>query len=176
MDRIDTHSEFKRSVVAPDFREFMENKADLRKAWHCAGSLFHLHEWVYAAHKASIDRKYMFVDDYRKTKPVSCAADFATSLGQKYSDFQLVRGIANASKHFVLHPVPPSRVNPPGMPSHAANTYVSAAKWDSATWDQDVFDDIGEVKLQRSTGDIEFATLAQSVWDMWNQLFAKEGW
>ena len=62
------------------------------------------------------------------------------------------------------------------MPSHAVNTYVSAAKWDSATWDQDVFDDIGEVKLQRSTGDIEFATLAQSVWDMWNQLFAKEGW
>jgi hypothetical protein len=37
MDRIDTHSEFKRSVVEPDFREFMENKADLRKAWHCAG-------------------------------------------------------------------------------------------------------------------------------------------
>ena len=85
MDRIDTHSEFKRSVVEPDFREFMVNKADLRKAWHRAGSLFYLHDWVYVAHKASIDRKYMFVDDDRKTKPVSRATDFATSLGQKYS-------------------------------------------------------------------------------------------
>ena len=33
------------------------DKGDLRKAWHCAGPLFHLHDWVYAKHKASIDGK-----------------------------------------------------------------------------------------------------------------------
>ena len=82
LDRIDTYSEFKRSVVEPDFREFMANKADLRKAWHCAGSLFHLHDWVYAAHKASIDSKYKFVGDDGERKPIACAAHFATSLGQ----------------------------------------------------------------------------------------------
>jgi hypothetical protein len=62
------------------------------------------------------------------------------------------------------------------MPSHAANTYVSQATWDSATFDHDVFDDAGEVKLQRSTGDIEFAILARSVLDMWDRLFVAAGW
>ena len=178
MQRIDTCREFKQYVVEPDFRDFMADVSDLRRAWHCAGSLFHLHDWVYAAHKASIDATYTFVDDEAKTRPVSCAAHFANSLGQQHPDFQLVRSTANSSKHFVLRPAPPGRTNPPGMPSCAANTYVSQATWDSAkaTFDHDAFDDIGEVKLQRSTGDIEFATLARSVLDMWDRLFATAGW
>ncbi len=42
VDRIDTYTEFKRSIVEPDFRDFLADRGDLRKAWHCAGSLFHL--------------------------------------------------------------------------------------------------------------------------------------
>ncbi len=34
----------------------------------------------------------------------------------------------------------------------------------------------GNVKQQSSTGDIEFAVLAQSVFHMWNQVFTDEGW
>jgi hypothetical protein len=35
----------------------------------------------------------------------------------------------------------------------------------------------GDVKLERgSTGDIEFAVLAQSVLDIWKQIFTDEGW
>ena len=125
MERVDKYGEFKRSILEPDFRDFMADKGNLRKAWHCAGSLFHLHNWVYAARKSSIDAKYKFVDDGGQTQSVSRVEHFANALGQKYPDFQLMRGIANSSKHFVLHPVPAGRINPPGMPTHAANTYVS---------------------------------------------------
>jgi hypothetical protein len=175
VERIDTYTEFKRSIVEPDFRDFMADRGDLRKAWHCAGSLFHLHDWVYAAHKASIDAKYKFVDDNGQTQRVSCASHFANSLGQKYPNFQLMRGIANASKHFVLHPVPAGRVNPPGMPSHAANVYVSGIAFQRDAFQTHAFQ-TGDVKLQTDTGDVEFAVLAQSVLDMWNQVFNDEGW
>jgi hypothetical protein len=57
----------------------------------------------------TLDAKYQFINDNGQTKPVSCAAHFANALGQKYPEFQLVRGIANASKHFVLHPIPTHR-------------------------------------------------------------------
>jgi hypothetical protein len=60
---IDTYEDFKTSVAEPDFQEFMADKGNLRKAWHCAGSLFHLHDWVYGAHKTSIDAKYTYKDD-----------------------------------------------------------------------------------------------------------------
>jgi hypothetical protein len=175
VDRIATYQEFKRSVVEADFREFMANRDDLRKAWHCAGSLFNLGDWVYAAHKATIDAKYKFVDDNGRTRPVSRVEEFATALGQTNPDFQLIRGVANSSKHFILKPVPPGRMNPPGMPSHAANTYVTSASYDSAAFDSGTFD-AGKVKLQASPDDIEFAWLAQSVLDMWNRLFGSEGW
>jgi hypothetical protein len=173
--RIDTHREFRRSVVEPDFRDFVADKGDLRKAWHCAGSLFHLHDWVYAAHKSSIDAKYTFVDDKGQTQPVSCAAHFANSLGQKHPDFQLIRGIANSSKHFVLKPVPQGRVNPAGMPTYAANVYVSGTAFQRNAFQSNAFQ-TGDVKLQRDEGDIDFADLAQSVLDMWNQVFTDEGW
>jgi hypothetical protein len=174
MEQIDTYSKYKQQVVEPDFREFMAARGDLRKAWHCAGSLFHLHEWVYAAHKATIDAKYTFVDDNGSTRPVSCAVHFANFLGQTYPDFQLVRGIANASKHFVLRAPPTGRSNPPGMPSHAANTYVSGAAFQPGAF-SDAFQ-LGEVKQQADSTDVDFAVLAQSVFNMWNQLFAQEGW
>ncbi len=86
-----------------------------------------------------------------------------------------MRGIANSSKHFVPHPVPAGRVNPPGMPTHASNTYVSGAVFQPGAFQANAFQ-TGDVKLQRDAGDAEFAVLAQAVLDMWNQVFNDEGW
>ena len=173
MTRVADYKEFKRSIVELDFKEFMADRSDIRKAWHCAGSLFHLADWVYAAHKQAIDAKYTFVDDPGVTRSVSRTKDFANSLGQAHADFQLIRGIANSSKHVFLKPIPPGRVNPPGMPSNAANTYVSASAFQSGAFQSNAFQ-VGKVKLQGP--DIEIAVLAQSVLDMWDRLFASEGW
>jgi hypothetical protein len=174
-DRIDTYQKFKGCIVEPDFDDFMKDKGNLRKAWHCAGSLFHLADWVYGKHKPSIDAKYQYLDDNGTTKSVSRVEEFATALGQKYPDFQLVRGVANAAKHFALKPVPAGRVNPAGMPSHAANTHVSGTAFQPNAFQTNAFQ-TGSVYLQATPQDIEFAPVAQSVLDMWNKLFTAEGW
>jgi hypothetical protein len=168
--KIDTYNDFKISVVEADFREFMADKTSLRKAWQCAGSLFHLHEWVYKAHKTSIDANYTFVDDLGVVQQVSRPEYFANSLGQAYPNFQLIRGIANASKHFALRTVPPGRQDPPGMPSSAANTYVIGVGFQPGAFQG------GNVMLQANPDDIEFSGLAQSVLDMWNGFFRDRGW
>ena len=174
MGQIDTYSKYKQQVVERDFREFMAARADLRKAWHCAGSLFHLHEWVYAAHKAAIDVKYTFVDDNGSIRPVSCAVHFANSLGQIYPDFQLVRGIANASKHFVYF-VPLLRA---GLIRRAcrATPPIPTCRGQPLNWAHFLMFQLGEVKQQADSTDVEFAVLAQSILNMWDQLFAQEGW
>ena len=109
MQSITTYTEFKQAVVEPDFRDFMSDQSNLRKAWHSAGSLFHLADWVYVAHKPTINSKYKFVDDIGRTKFVSSSIEFANSLGQIHPEFQLIRGIANAAKHCELKSVPPGR-------------------------------------------------------------------
>ncbi len=158
MKNIDTYTKFKEAVVEPDFHAFMSDWGNLRKAWHCAVSLFHLSDWVYEAHKQTIDAKYQYQDRKGQTQPVSNEKEFANALGQQHPAFQLIRGVANAAKHCKLKSGHPQ--DPLGMPSHAANTYVAFQ--------------IGEVKLQGT--DVEFASLAQAVLTMWNDLFAKEGW
>ena len=125
MQSITTYTEFKQAVVEPDFRDFMSDQSNLRKAWHSAGSLFHLADWVYVAHKPTINSKYKFVDDIGRTKFVSSSIEFANSLGQIHPEFQLIRGIANAAKHCELKSVPPGRKNLPGMARLASDTYVS---------------------------------------------------
>ena len=147
-------------------------RGDLRKAWHCAGSLFHLHDWVYAAHTKAIKTKFTFTNK-KRTQRVSKASQFANAIGETYPDFQLVRGIANASKHFALRKPPPGRKNPPGVPSHAANTYVISGGFQSSGFRGFQTD---KVVLQAAGGDIEFSHIAQSVYDMWNILFVAEGW
>jgi hypothetical protein len=55
MIKIDTYTKYKKLIVEPDLADFLAHRDDLRRVWHCAGSLFHLADWVYAAHKLTID-------------------------------------------------------------------------------------------------------------------------
>jgi hypothetical protein len=172
---INTYSDFKREVVDADFKDFMaDDSGNLRKAWHCAGSLFHIHDWVYAAHKTSIDAKYTFVNDKNQTQAVSRASHFANSLGQQHPNFELIRGIANASMHCVLKTPPPGRIIQPGMPSSAANTYVTDTVFQPGAFQRNAFQ-VGDVMLQATPQDILFSDLARSVLQMWDQLFQAEG-
>jgi hypothetical protein len=160
--KIDTYGDFKTSVVEPDYEDFKADKSNLRKAWHCAGSLFHLHDWVYEKHNASIDAKYTYKDDSGVNQRVTRVEHFANSLGQGHPNFQLVRGIANASKHVSLRTPPPGRNNPPGMPSHAANTYVVGTAFQPGAFQNSAFQ-VGDVMLAASPNDLLFSDIAESV-------------
>jgi hypothetical protein len=173
MSKIDTYSLYKSEILEPDLQDFITDRRNLRKAWHSAISLFHLHDWVYRAHKTTIDASYSYRHDNGSSTPVSRAEHFANFLGQRYSDFQIIRGVANSSKHLELWAAPPGRKDPPGMPSNAANTYTSSGDF-STDFSRDF--DTGEVMIEASPNPIPFARLAQSVLDMWNDIFNAEGW
>lgn len=69
----------------------------------------------------------------------------------------------------------PGTQNPPGMPSHAANTYVTSAAFQSGAFQTDAFQ-VGSAVLEAQPDDIEFSGLALSVRDIWKKLFAQESW
>jgi hypothetical protein len=59
------------------------------------------------------------------------------------------------------------------MPTRAADTYVSAGDFRAGDFSSNDFA-VSEVRLQGHG--VEFAGLAQCVFDMWDRLFASEGW
>ena len=62
---------FWREIVVPDYNDFGAAIDDLRRAFHCAISLFHLSEWVYVAHKAYIDANFTYRDKNGVVQPVT---------------------------------------------------------------------------------------------------------
>jgi len=169
IQRIGIPQEYWDQVVVPDYSDFTTKIDDLRVAFHCAISLFHMHDWIYMTHKSVIDQSFQFKN--RKTSaltPVSDERQFADAIEDGHPDFELIREIANTAKHL-------SRKN---SPSHAANTVVKGTGWGEGSWGQGPFGGAPRVMLIGRFGqpDIEFFDIAHSVFNMWPSLRSKHNW
>jgi hypothetical protein len=86
----------------PDYNDFSAAIDDLRPAFHCAISMFHLIDWVYVVHRTYINANFTYRDKNGFVQPVTDEKTFANALGQLHPDFDLIHGIANPSKHLAL--------------------------------------------------------------------------
>ena len=111
---------FWREIVVPDYNDFNAAIDNIRRAFHCAISLFHLCDRVYHAHKPYIGANFVYRDRKMAVSGLHRRKTFANALGDLHPDFDLIRGSANSAKHLVLTKSGPH----PGSPSHAANTRV----------------------------------------------------
>ena len=60
--KIDDYKKYWNQVVVPDYDDFFQNLDNLRKAFHCASSLFHMADWLYWDNKAYIDANLTWLD------------------------------------------------------------------------------------------------------------------
>jgi hypothetical protein len=170
-EKIDDYRKYWAKIVEPDYKEFQASNGDLRKAFHCAGSLFHMADWLYWGNKAYIDANFSFKDKKAKTQPVTDERSFANALRGLHPDFELIRGIANAGKHLEIKPG-----RHPGAPVSAANTYVTATGFDQGTFDDATFDATPRVMQEGpNKQDVELTVLSKSVYDFWLDLCNKHG-
>ena len=68
--KIDDHKKFWDEVVRPDYDEYMADVGNIRRAWHCATSLFHIADWVYHNNKTYIDANVTYTDKQGGTRRV----------------------------------------------------------------------------------------------------------
>jgi hypothetical protein len=164
---------FWREIVVPDYNDFVMRIDDLRCAFHCAISLFHLSDWVYVAHKAYIDANFIFRDKDGIVRSVTDKKTFANALGDLHPDFDLIRGIANSAKHLVLT----NRRPHPAAPSHAANTRVQGTGFGEGGYGMGPYGGTPRVMLEGpSSQDREFSDLAKSTFDLWKRLSQQHNW
>jgi hypothetical protein len=50
--KIDDYRKYWKEIVTPDYDDFFADLDNLRKAFHCAISLFHMADWLYCDNKA----------------------------------------------------------------------------------------------------------------------------
>jgi hypothetical protein len=168
----DCHS-FWRDIVVPDYNDFSAKIDDLRRAFHCAISLFHLSDWVYVAQKPFIDANFTYRDKNGVARPVSDEKTFANALGELHPDFDLIRGIANSAKHLVLTNPRPH----PAAPTHAANTRVQSTGFGQAGYGMGPYGGTPRVMVEGPAGrDREFSDLATSTFEMWQRISRQHNW
>ena len=94
--QFDDAGDYWEGVFEPDYQDFLQAPDDLRRALHCAISLFHMADWVFHTHEAAV-RAHFGITAARDGE-----VEFATALEKLNSNFALIRGIVNAAKHLKL--------------------------------------------------------------------------
>jgi len=174
--QFNTATDFWSEMVEPDYNEYLQAPADLRRAWHAAISLFHMSDWVFETHKNQVQSSFTFQDGRGNVSPASTSETFANALEQQCPDFGRIRGIANAAKHFKLRP---SGIRPvQNAPRNAANTFVQVLGFLGQFFlDQSPIGGSVEVMLAGPNGnDMKFSRIAKNVYDMWVSQKAVHGW
>lgn len=171
LKQISNHKDYWNEFVIPDYDEFFAEIDNLRKAFHCASSLFHMADWLYQSNKAYIDANFTFKDKNGTSQKVGDEMTFANAVRDLYPDFELIRGIANAGKHLVIRPGKHA-----ASPVSAANTYVTSTAYGTGGYGMGPFGGSPRVMQQGpNNADIEFTDLAKTTKDMWEALCAKHG-
>jgi hypothetical protein len=171
--KIDNCKKYWNEIVEPDYQDFQTNQGNVRKAFHCAISLFHMADWVYKE-KGLHYWKLVGLHLTDRTGVAIAVHDdksFANALAAIDPNFELVRNIANSAKHFSL--------SKPGShsssPSHAANTY-SVRAFDPSVFSPTVFDTTARVMLEGPDGrHLLFLNLPMSVRETFGDFCAKHG-
>ena len=173
--QLNTSADFWLEIVVPDCSEYFNNKGNLRLALHAAISLFHMSDWVFHTHQATVVSGFTYINNAGVPANVSSASTFANSLEQQNADFGRIRGICHAAKHLKLHDIRPVA----NAPSHAANTAshaisTAAQGFFSQWWPSSPS---RKVMLAGPSGnDMEFEAILRSVYEMWGNLKRSHGW
>lgn len=169
-------ADYWQEMVEPDYRECLNKPADLRAAFHAAISLFHMHDWIWKTHEASVRASFIFTDGKGSTIKVHDTASFANALEQQCADFGRIRGIANAGKHLIC------KVRPvPNAPSHAGKTQTRRIGGYFGGFYGNYFGryfgHATMVMLEGTNGnDMKFSDVARAVYEMWGKLRTTHGW
>lgn len=171
MQKIDDYRKYWQEVAIPDYDDFFADLDNLRKAFHCAGSLFHMADWLYHGNKAYIVAHFTWLNGDGIAQPVTDEKTFANAVRDLHPDFELIRNIANASKHLEIR-----KGKHAASPVSAANTYVSATGWGIGGWGLGSWGGAPRVRQEGPGGaDLELSDLATSVRDMWIGICARHG-
>jgi hypothetical protein len=157
-------------MVDPDYREQEDHLDSLRAALHAAISLFHLSDWVFHTHENAVRAAFTYKDATDATRQVDSSKTFANALEQLNANFGLVRGICNAAKHLKLENIRPIT----GAPSDAANTRVLTTGYGAGGYGAGPYGGTARVMLEGP--ELEFSSIAKSVYEMWIALNETHHW
>ena len=167
-----TSQDFWTEMVEPDCDDYRKNIASLRRAFHSASSLFHLHDWVFHTDQ-TIVTTFTYLDPRSQTtKPVKKPSHFANYLEQTYPDFGLIRGVVNAAKHLVL--TTPSPVQ--NSPSNAANTQVQSTGYGVGPYGVGPYGGSPRVVIEGQPNNLDYLNVMNNVFNMWQSVKAMHGW
>jgi hypothetical protein len=154
---LDSARKYNDWVLQKQYEDFFRQPADFQRLINLASSLYHFHEWLFAEFGLSLHVAINYPLAF------TGARKFWNEVEKTNSKFGFVRDIANASKHVKLTHDPSTSM------SHMANTVIQVAKFDSAQWDQAVWD-VPFATSKDGLDDVLFDTCAKELFEFWTVL------
>lgn len=156
-ESISTPVQYWINMVGMDLVDFSNNEDDLRRAFHCAISLYHMHDWIFVAHKQQVMALFDVTDERQ----------FSEKLRKQHKSFELIARIANSGKHLALRSSGPA-------PTNAANTQVQSTGYGVGGYGAGAYGGTRRVVLE-GTGE-EVYYLVEKVRQMWVYLSKEHNW
>ena len=157
---LDNARKFYDWVLKEQYEEFFAGPTNFRQLMNLASSLFHFHEWLFVEFPVELQQEYDSV------LAIKSPGGFWKLVEATNPKFGFVRDIANASKHVQLIR------NPSTSMTHMANTSIQVAKYDSAQWDNAVWD-ARYATIKDGTKDVLFDTCVRELFSYWTKLIDK---
>ncbi|RUP08600.1 hypothetical protein [Hyphomicrobium sp.] len=169
--------DFWTDIVEVDFNEFDQHRGDLRKAMHCATSLYHMHDWVFRAHESSIKAQgWTFQNKLQKPISVETSEGFANWLRDQDGNFEIIRCTANALKHETLLKYKSKQFGAPHFSSNVASFSIGGGSASSGTSPGKVKWEVRVQALNSDGSDGPLLPVASAVRTMWISLNSQYKW
>jgi len=159
-DDISSARDFWIKVAQPDYEDFRDNPANLRKAFHAAMSLYHVVDWVWG--------------DYESSPPLVFNASSLDDLRSHIEhnecpDFGLIRDVSDSSKHFRLG-------RSSATVTSATEVITRGTGYGEGRYGEGPWGGSSRVVVELNSGVRHFSAIATNVHEMWDRLFAQQGW
>jgi len=164
-EAINSARDFWDKIAKPDYEDFRDNTADLRTAFHAAVSLFHVSDWVWKDNENKRHAVFDVNDEYKLRDYI---------IDKECPDFELIRDVANSSKHFRLSP--PSAKRPPKKVPSATKITSQTTGFGVGPYGEGTFGGTLQVIVEVSGDMRPLSAIAKNVYEMWDRLFEAKGW
>ena len=169
-------ADYWQEMVEPDYRECLNKPADLRAAFHAAISLFHMHDWIWKTHEASVRASFIFTD--------------GKGLDNQSPRHGIIRQrIGTAMRGFRSYPWHRERGQTPYLQGQASSERTEPCRQDATgriggyfggfygNYFGRYFGHATMVMLEGTNGnDMKFSDVARAVYEMWGKLRTTHGW
>jgi hypothetical protein len=156
-DRLDNAKDYYDLVLEPNFSDYSTKSYSFQSLINCLGSLFHMHEWVFAHDNAKASALWGI--------PLNSTWDVWNHVETSVPLAKYIRDNANSAKHVELNRKPSTNA------LFFANTSITTGGFDSGSFDRTGYD-TGGIHVDENNTTVDLDQAIKDTYAFWKSYYS----